>query len=140
MSEEQSKSLADRLIEADNAEAVESSTDQAGAIDPAFESMLEDERRFEKRVRRLALLSWAATFACMILVVGSVHIIRYSGSSDTMVDLARSVLMMFGFTGIISLLAAILTSLVWLFRSRTPTLRAIERRLGALEKLLMQQK
>ena len=39
-------------------------------------------------------------------------------------------------TGFVGLLAGAVSSLAWLLRSRTPTLRAIERRLAALERLL----
>ena len=139
MDTEPSKSLADRLIAADESGELETPPAGSADIDPWFERILQEERRFEKRVSRIALISWALTLACLIGATFAIHIIRYSGSADTMIDLARSLLILTFGIGVISLLAAIVTSITLLFRSRTPTLRVIERRLRALEELVLRR-
>jgi hypothetical protein len=130
MTRRESSELADRLIQADaRAEA------PATGSDPVFEILLENELKFERRVRRVALLSWAVTFVCLVLGAGVAGLILNGGG--TFVEVLRVFFIITSGTGILALLAATTTSLTWLFSSRTPTLRAIERRLADLERLLI---
>lgn len=130
MTSEEPSELTDRLIRADaQPEALPRGSDAV------FEILLEKERQFESRVQRLALVSWSVTFVCLVLGASTVGLIMNGGGA--FVDLLRVVFIIVGGTGVVALLAATVTSLTWLFRSRTPTLRAIERRLADLERLLM---
>ncbi|MEM7481564.1 MAG: hypothetical protein AAF481_10355 [Acidobacteriota bacterium] len=51
-------------------------------------------------------------------------------------DLTWAVMVLVMTTGALALVAASIASLIWRFRSRTPSLKAIERRLNALERHL----
>ena len=135
MTEQDPQNLADRLIEAERAE-VEPQAPAVGTVDSTFVQLLDEERRFEERVRRVALFSWALTFVCLLVLTTSFTIVR-EADDGALRELARPILILSLVTGLFSVLAAAFTSVTWLFRSRTPTLRAIERRLRALEDLLM---
>lgn len=97
--------------------------------------IIEREERFERRVRRAAQLAWAVTFALLPSVGIAIFLIETGGG--TMVDALRSLLVVLGMAGILSLFAATLTTIGWLFRSRGPTLAAINQRLAALEAILL---
>lgn len=121
--------LGDRLVEADQGIA---NTETKG-IDPMFEKLLDDEREFEARVRRIAIVSWGLALGCLLLlgsVLAFLGDVRLSPRAE-MGDLALLLLVP---VGSVALLSATITSLTWLFRSRTPTLRAIAYRLEALER------
>jgi len=124
------KNLSDQLLAAD-------SKSDSTATDPVFERLLDAENRFELRVRRAALGAWVLAFVCIVTCASAFGAIR--NGSDVIVESARVVLIVAVITGAISLAAAAFASLQWLFRSHTPTLRAIERRLAALEKSLIRQ-
>lgn len=100
-----------------------------------LEDIIAREMRFERRIRRAALLAWSVTFATLPLIGASVFLIETGGG--VMVDLLRAALIVLGLTGILSLFAAALTTVGWLFRSRAPTLAAIDQRLSALEAILL---
>lgn len=135
MNEERTRRLADRLIEAEQGDRPRA---EEVLSDRSFEQLLLEDRRFEERVRRVALFSWALTLVCL---VSALIPLTFAGQREgTALGLARAALVLFGTTGMISLLVATVTSLAWLFRSRTPTLRAIERRLAALERLLLERR
>ncbi len=123
--------MADQLIAADQLEAGPNGT----AMDPEFALLLETEKAFEERVARIAKVTWAVAFVCLVCFAVLFGII--TDGAGSVVEIARVLVIVVIFTGAVSFLAATLTSISWLFRSRTPTLRAIERRLAALEKLLM---
>ena len=123
--------IADQLIEAERAEG----RTNGSAMDPEFALLLQTEKAFEERVTRIAKITWAVSFVC--LVCFAVLFGAITNGAGSIVELARVAVIVVIFTGAVSFLAAVLTSISWLFRSRTPTLRAIERRLAALEKLLM---
>ncbi|MBZ0113826.1 MAG: hypothetical protein K8J08_15295 [Thermoanaerobaculia bacterium] len=130
MTRKEPSELADRLIQADH-----QSEAPARDSDAVFEILLENELKFERRVRRLALLSWSVTFVCLVLGASVAGLILNGGGA--IVEVLRVSFIIVSGTGVLALLAATITSLTWLFRSRTPTLRAIERRLADLERLLM---
>ena len=106
----------------------------ARSIDPTFERLLENEEQAESKSRRFAILVWACAFTCLVVASFSVLVVRDAGGG--VVNAARFTLMVSGVTGMVSLLAASAASLSLLLRSRTPSLRAIDRRLAALETLL----
>lgn len=135
MSDSNPKDLGDRLISAEATDSPASPPPSATpGRDPAFELLLEHERHFERRTRRTAIACWALAFVSLVALATSMFLVRNGGGS--IVEVARAAVLVFGVTGIVSLLAAAVSSLTWLFRSRTPTLRAIDRRLAALESLL----
>lgn len=136
MTDSNPKDLADRLISAETTAApISPPPSRTPGLDPAFELLLEHERHFERRARRTAVACWALAFVSLVALATSMFLVRNGGGS--IVEVARAAVLFFGVTGIVSLLAAAVSSLTWLFRSRTPTLRAIDRRLAALERLLM---
>ncbi|MEM6796383.1 MAG: hypothetical protein AAF725_20595 [Acidobacteriota bacterium] len=149
MSDQDPKTLADRWIEdegfpaeADSPEAPSQST----LKDPWFETMIESERLFERRVRRIAIAAWMVTFACLVWTAGMTTMLSHvdsfqeMGGEGSLPALVRFSAMVAIMTGSLSLPAALTTSLMWLFRSRAPSLRVIERRLAALESLLLEER
>jgi hypothetical protein len=148
--ENEPEGLAARLIAAQRDPSAHSTSDQKaedptagdqaaqlhnGKVDTMFERLLEDERRFEERVRRLAIASWSLAFACLLLVVSSLAFlgdVRLSGRAE----LGEVVAILLMPVGIVAFFAALATSMTWLWRSRTPTLRAIALRLESLEQRL----
>ncbi len=108
---------------------------ESGPVNPWFENLLQAERRFEERSRRVALFSWRLSFACLVLVVVSVFVIE--ADDGMLAEVSRAVLIIAGVSGIVAFFAAAAASMGWLFRSRTPTLKAIERRLAILEQHLL---
>ncbi|MBR9990895.1 MAG: hypothetical protein KFH98_14130 [Gemmatimonadetes bacterium] len=97
--------------------------------------IIDREERFERRVRYAAQVAWCVTFALLPLIGIALFLIETGGGM--MVDLMRTVLMVLGMAGILSLFAAVLTTVGWLFRSRAPTLAAIDQRLALLENILL---
>lgn len=103
--------------------------------DTFLQDIIAREARFERRVRRAALLAWSITFASVPLIGIVVFLIATGGG--LLVDAMRAALIVFGLLGILSLFAATLTTVGWLFRSKAPTLAAIDQRLAALENILL---
>lgn len=99
--------------------------------------IIDREERFERRVRCAAQLAWSVTFALLPLIGIAIFLIETGGGM--MVDVVRTVLIVLGMAGILSLFAAALTTIGWLFRSKAPTLAAIDQRLAVLETLLSRQ-
>ncbi len=99
-----------------------------------FEKLIETEAQHERKVARLALYSWATTFVCLVVAAASSLMVVEIGGA--FVNVVRFALLVAAGTGIIALFAGALFTAVWVFRSRTPSLRAIERRLARLETLL----
>lgn len=93
---------------------------------------------FERQVRIAALVSWGVTLATLPLCGFLVFWIRTGGG--TSLEVARAAAMVLFVLGGLGLLAAVLTTIAWLFRSRAPTLAAIEQRLAALEDLLAESR
>ncbi len=100
-----------------------------------LDDIIAREATFERRVRRAALLAWSVTFATLPLIGIAVFLITTGGGA--MVDALRAAVIVLGMTGVLSLFAAVLTTVGWLFRSRAPTLAAIDQRLAALETILL---
>lgn len=134
MTDDRNASFADRLIEVDHSER----STAPPTPDPAFELLLEHERQVAARVQRIAMTAWTAAFTCLLLFAIAFFIVRNVGDG-VLIEVTRAGLVVVTVTGVLALAAAVTTSLVWLFRSRTPTLRAIDRRLATLERLLMER-
>jgi hypothetical protein len=100
-----------------------------------LEALLEHERAFERRVRRAAIASWSALLALVPLLGVAFFIVRVGGG--LVVEGTRAAVIVVGILAILALFLAVLTTLTWLFRSRTVSLGVIERRLAALEELLI---
>jgi hypothetical protein len=97
-------------------------------------ALLEEERATERRLRRIALGSWAAVLALVPLLGVAFFVVRVSGG--LIVEVTRAAAIVAGILAILALFLAVLTTVTWLFRSRTASLAVIERRLAALEELL----
>ena len=123
----QNNDIADRLLNADKSPT-------AGPQN-LLDEIINQEKVFETRVRKVAIFAWAVTFSSLPLA-GVMSIVSRNGS-DAVQDAGRIGLVVLGIIGILGLFGATLTTISWLFRSRTPSLRVIEQRLAALEALLM---
>lgn len=103
--------------------------------DSARENLLRDlidqERVFERKVSKVALFSWATTLACIVIVAVSSVMLR--DGSDGAAHIARALILSCGAIGVIGLVIGLLTTITWLFRTRSPTLAVIEKRLAAME-------
>lgn len=97
-------------------------------------ALLEHEQAFERRVRRAAIASWSALLALVPLLGVAFFIVRVGGG--LVVEGTRAAVIVVGILAILALVLAVLTTVTWLFRSRTASLGVIERRLAALQELL----
>jgi hypothetical protein len=93
------------------------------------------ERNKEERIRKGATLAWAAVFGVVPLLGLGLYLERNSGG--LFVEVLRAVAIVVVMAGGLSLTLAVLLTVAWLFRSRSPTLAAIEQRLAVLERLLV---
>jgi len=100
-----------------------------------FEQLVAHDAAFHKRVGRVAAVAWGMTLGTLPGAGIAAFIMRNGGGSS--VEVMRVFLMVLMIIGVISLVGASLSSIAWLFRSRTPSLAAIERRLAALESALL---
>lgn len=122
--------------EAESAIDAHSESGSAQHMRSAFEQALAQEFAHERRLRILSIATWAV-FACSCIALTSfVFLIRTNSATDDSIEIVRIGLSLSGITGVVALLMALLFSMTWLFRPRTPTLRAIELRLHALEQLV----
>ena len=94
-----------------------------------MKQILENEKRFGRRVRIAALVAWGIAVTTLF---ESGLLLVLSQSNDSL--LLPTVVL--GVLGTLSLIVAVITTVAWLMRSRTPTLAAIDMRLAALEDLL----
>ena len=122
-------SRATQLMDADGL------TSQPLPADPMFEQLLADERRFEHRVRRLATGAWGLAFGALCLFALLFSAVRNLGDGVA-IEAVRAAIVVVSLTGTAALLIGAVATVAWLFRSRGSSLRAIERRLAALERAL----
>jgi hypothetical protein len=108
---------------------------QASDGNAVLAALLEQERAFERRVRRAAVASWSALLALVPLLGVAFFVVRVGGG--LLVEVTRAAVIVVGILAILALFLAVLTTVTWLFRSRTASLAVIERRLAALEELLL---
>lgn len=98
-------------------------------------ALLDREQAMERRVRRVAVLAWTAVVALVPLLGISFFMVRVV-PDDWSRDAVRAAVLVIGVFAILAMFLAVLTTMAWLFRSRTGSLAVIERRLAALEDLL----
>lgn len=110
-------------------------TDDRSRDRQLLDEIIDHEIRFERRVRRGAIAAWSATFAMLPLAGIALFVIETGGGLA--VDALRAALVVLGIAGILTLFGAVLMTVAWLSRSRAPTLAVIERRLAALETILL---
>ncbi len=104
-----------------------------------FEQMVAHETMFRRRVGRVAIVAWSVTLGTLPGAGIAAFVIRNGGGSS--VEAMRAFAMVLMIVGVISFVGAALSSIAWLFRgSRAPTLAAIERRLAALEEILLSRR
>ncbi|MEL7060216.1 MAG: hypothetical protein AAGN46_09360 [Acidobacteriota bacterium] len=108
--------------------------DDSQAIDPTFARLLDLEEAHDRRVRIVALAAWTAFLAS--LVIASMLMFLLRNGDESLLEPARAFAPILFGVGPVSLLIAAATSLRWLVRPRAASLRAIDRRLAALEALL----
>ena len=134
---DKSRHLGDDLMAADKGS---SSTPQER--DKMFADMIRHEEIFEERLRKVIISGWAFTVGSMVLGGIGVFAMRNGGGAyggGIFVEVMRVIAPLFGILGAISLIVALLATIAWLFRSRTPSLAAIERRLASLEIILRER-
>lgn len=105
-------------------------------------SAVEEERAFVRRLGRVAILAWAGTLLLPAAAVfGIVSQMTLLSTDDPTASLGPMIPAVFlGSLGAISLIAAIVTTVAWLFRSRASSMSALEARLEELEEELREQK
>ena len=81
----------------------------------------------------MAVLAWSITFGMALLLGIAVFGIMSGVAANAM----QAASMVISIAGILSFFLAVLTTIAWMSRSRAPTLAAIERRLAALESILL---
>jgi hypothetical protein len=91
---------------------------------------LESERVFVRRLRRASVTAWSLTL--WLPVAGILAVLAWTTDGDTLLIPTA----MLGILGSLSLIVAVITTVAWLFRSRSSTLTAIEMHLAALEEAL----
>ena len=127
--------LADRLLLVDGLGSGSSTGRQPSAAGTAFlEILLAREQATEQRLRRAAVGSWGALLALVPLLGIAFFVVRVGGGG--IVEVTRAAAIVLGIFSILALFLAVVTTVAWLWRSRTPSLAVIERRLAALEELL----
>jgi len=137
MTDERSKEepLAERLLAEDRGGREPGSARTAAGSDRLVERLLDGEEAFERRVRRAAVGAWSVVLALVPLIAVSVLMLRVVHDGFVR-DAVRSAAVVMGILSILGLLLAVLATVAWLFRPRTASLAAIQRRLAALEELL----
>lgn len=95
-----------------------------------MEAILDGERATVRRLQRIAVASWAATL--LIPIAGVLFALApLDGGSPFILAV-----MLIGLLGGPALALAVITTIVWAFRSRTSTMKAIEMRLADIEDLI----
>lgn len=98
--------------------------------------LIDRERKFERRVRGWAASAWGGVLVTLpagLMLLAEARGEHTDGERAARLDPAGTLLV--GFGGVF-LVLAILATIGWLFRTRTPTLAAIESRLADLEELV----
>ena len=127
--------LAERLLQAEGLGGDTSTGRQPSGAGTAFlEILLAREQATEQRLRRAAVGSWGALLALVPLLGIAFFVVRVGGG--LIVEITRAAVIVVGIFSILALFLAVVTTVAWLWRSRTPSLAVIERRLAALEELL----
>lgn len=110
--------------------------------DKMFEMMIEREIAHEKNLRRLALVTWSVAITCVLILGVCIFMLRSTFGvypDPTLQEIMRMFILIFGAAGGLSLVIAFLATLRWMFRSRTPSLSVIERRLASMEDVLREK-
>ena len=95
-----------------------------------MEAVLENERAFARTLQRVAMAAWGTTL--LIPLAGIIFVLIPARGNEGMLVGT----MLFGLVGGLAFVLAVLTTIAWLFRSRTSTMAAIEMRLAGLEDLI----
>jgi hypothetical protein len=114
--------------------------DPTSARDAAWlTALLDREQAMERRVRGVAVRAWAAVVALVPLLGVAFFLVRIV-PDDWSRDAVRAAVLVLGVFAILATFLAVLTTVAWLFRSRSGSLAVIERRLAALEDLLARRR
>jgi hypothetical protein len=126
--------LARRLLAEDR---LATQTPHVSAAETArwFESLLAHEQAMERRIRFVALWAWSALFT-LGLTFGVGYYLLRGGESTAAVEGGRGMMIVSGTLFAVVLVMALVLTSTWLFRARSLSLTAVERRLGELENLL----
>ncbi len=124
--------LAERLLAEDRAERAPAPGDRTDAL---LAALVEGELAAERRVRQAAVGAWRAVVALVPLVAVLAFMVRMV-SDGWVRDAVRMTAVVVAVLGGLALFLAALTTVAWLFRSRSVSLAVIERRLAALEERL----
>lgn len=130
--EARERQLADRLLAEDRAmTGVSAESSEAARW---FAVMLAHEQATEQRIRSAAVWAWGTVFASIALF--GVATFAYEAGAHALSEAGKAGRIVARLMGGLALFLAVLMTVVWLFRSRSASLAAIERRLGDLERLL----
>lgn len=131
----QRESLGDRLVDQERLDEPE----LARTRKERMRAMLEAERESLRKIRIACITAWALTLLLpvgWVLTRGLPFMLQSRGLSpggQLGIYLGAAVL---GFLGLVALIVAIITTVAWLFRSRTSSLAMVETRLAELEEML----
>jgi fumarate reductase subunit C len=98
-----------------------------------MQALIDHEISRERFLRRAAVASWSVVLTLVLMWGCALYGIR---ARLGFIEAARAALPVISIFGILALFLAVLTTMAWLFRSRSASLAIIERRLAALEELL----
>ncbi len=93
--------------------------------------LLDHEMETERRIRQVAVWSWCAVVA-LVPLVGLMYYLSRT-DIELLAEAAGPAMGVAAILAAIALFLALLVTAAWLFRARTMSLAAIERRLAALE-------
>lgn len=98
--------------------------------------VVERERAFVRKLGRAAVIAWAGALlmlpsSAVLTIVSQMTLMSSGDATASMGPMIPAVFL--GMVGALALVAAIITTIAWLFRSRAATLSAIEARLEELE-------
>jgi hypothetical protein len=127
--------LTDRLLAEDRRGRDAAARGAVPASDALLERLLDSEQAFERRVRRVAIGAWSAVLT-LVPLIGVSMVMRRLVFNGFLQNAVRTGAVVMGVLVILGFSLAILATVAWLFRPRTASLVAIERRLLALEELL----
>lgn len=99
-----------------------------------LERLLDEEMARERRVRRAAIAAWG--FLVLLAPLGGVTMYLQRMGSDRGQEIGRAGFQVITWLAAIAAALGILMTVAWLFRSRSVSLGAIERRLARLEGMI----
>lgn len=117
--------------------------DRNGCCDtdsPLMKSLINEEKRKLCLIRNICIGAWIIFMFILLAMAGVAALWFLAGMGPGPETTALLPLGLLATLALLGLMAAVATSLVFYFRSRTVSLSGIERRLAELERLLMSER